>query len=149
MWAEALGQVADPAAAGSLAQRAPILVRLADLQIGIGDYERAYQTTLQLAEAPVTPALAQLKFRAALLAQRFDEASTLSGAARVWVDMFQQLAENQPQVAEPLATEIERRFTLSDEDRKDFEAARRRLPQNAQEARRAVTSGSPANEPPG
>ncbi len=81
--AEALSQVADPANGGLLAQRAPILVRLAVLQIGFGDYERAYQTTLQLADAPVTPALAQLKFRAALLAQRFDEASTLSGAARV------------------------------------------------------------------
>ncbi|MCZ6544642.1 MAG: hypothetical protein O6913_02920 [Chloroflexi bacterium] len=147
--AEALGQVADPAAAGSLAQRAPILVRLADLQIGLRDYERAYQTTLYLADSPVTPALAQLKFRAALLAQRFDEASTLSGASRVWLDMFQQLAENQPQVAEALATEIDRRFKLSDEDRAAFEAARRRLPQHAQEARPAVTSGSPANEPPG
>ena len=147
--AEALSQVADPADGGLLAQRAPILVRLADLQIGIGDYERAYQTTLQLADSPVTPALAQLKFRAALLAQRFDEASTLSAAVRVWLEMFQQLVVDQPQMAEALATEIDRRFTLSDEDRKDFEAARRRLPQNAQEARRAVTSGSPANEPPG
>ena len=147
--AEALGQVADPASGDSLAHRAPILVRLADLQLGTGDYEGAYQTTLKLADSPVTAALAQLKFRAALLAQRFDEASTLSAAPRVWVNMFQQLAADQPRVAEALAAEIERRFTLSDEDRTIFEAARRRLTQHAQEARRAVTRGSPANEPPG
>lgn len=147
--AEALGQVADPASGDSLAHRAPILVRLADLQLGTGDYEGAYQTTLKLADSPVTAALAQLKFRAALLAQRFDEASTLSAAPRVWVNMFQQLAADQPRVAEALATEIERRFTLSDEDRTFFEAVRRRLSLRAQEARRAVTRGSPANEPPG
>lgn len=147
--AEALGQVADPASGDSLAHRAPILVRLADLQLGTGDYEGAYQTTLKLADSPVTAALAQLKFRAALLAQRFDEASTLSAAPRVWVNMFQQLAADQPRVAEALAAEIERRFTLSDEDRTFFEAARRRLTLHAKEARRAVTRGSPANEPPG
>lgn len=147
--AEALGQVADPASGDSLAHRAPILVRLADLQLGTGDYEGAYQTTLKLADSPVTAALAQLKFRAALLAQRFDEASTLSAAPRVWVNMFQQLAADQPRVAEALATEIERRFTLSDADRTFFEAVRRRLSLRAQEARRAVTRGSPANEPPG
>lgn len=147
--AEALGQVADPASGDSLAHRAPILVRLADLQLGTGDYEGAYQTTLKLADSPVTAALAQLKFRAALLAQRFDEASTLSAAPRVWVNMFQQLAADQPRVAEALATEIERRFTLSDADRTAFEAVRRRLSLRAQEARRAVTRGSPANEPPG
>lgn len=147
--AEALGQVADPASGDSLAHRAPILVRLADLQLGTGDYEGAYQTTLKLADSPVTAALAQLKFRAALLAQRFDEASTLSAAPRVWVNMFQQLAADQPRVAEALAAEIERRFTLSDADRTAFEAVRRRLSLRAQEARRAVTRGSPANEPPG
>ncbi len=147
--AEALGQVADPASGDSLAHRAPILVRLADLQLGTGDYEGAYQTTLKLADSPVTAALAQLKFRAALLAQRFDEASTLSAAPRVWVNMFQQLAADQPRVAEALAAEIERRFTLSDADRTAFEAVRRQLSIRAQEARRAVTRGSPANEPPG
>lgn len=147
--AEALGQVADPASGDSLAHRAPILVRLADLQLGTGDYEGAYQTTLKLADSPVTAALAQLKFRAALLAQRFDEASTLSAAPRVWVNMFQQLAADQPRVAEALAAEIERRFTLSDADRTAFEAVRRQLSLRAQEARRAVTRGSPANEPPG
>ena len=46
--AEVLGKVADPAAAGSLAQRVPILVRLADLQIGMADYDKAYQSTLEL-----------------------------------------------------------------------------------------------------
>jgi hypothetical protein len=123
-------------------RRGELLARLTELLIASGEYQRAFEVSQRLTGSPPTAALAQLKFRAAVLAAHYDDAVAISGTPRVWVDAFARVVEEHPQPARALGAEIDRRFHLDEQTRSIFETAKGRLTPEA------LSNGTPVREAP-
>ncbi len=142
--AEVLAPVAQlPSSALADDRRAELLMRLAELQLGLREYAQALQTTQRINGVPMSPQLAQLKFKAAVLARAYDEAASLSPAAHVWVETLDRLIEDHPASAAALAIEIDRRFDLEPQVQTLFEASVARLPTSL-----LTTAPAPPNDSP-
>ena len=124
-------------------QRSSLLARLAELRLALGEYELAFDVIQALEGAPMTPALARLRFRAAALAGHYEEAADLNKDVLAWVQLLVEAAEPNPLVAVALGREIQRRFgdQLVGEAQARFEDAIERLPPDA------LTDGTSRPEP--
>lgn len=125
-----------PADALSLEQRSTLLVRLAQLQIGLGNYQRAYEVLEWPNGTPPPPELVELRFEAAVLAGRYDEAEGLNNDVTAWIALLERLIDERPQAGAAIRDEIRRRFTskLEGETAEHFQAVDERLMQTTASA---------------
>jgi len=109
--------------------RRELLIRLATLRLALGQYQQAHDDLDTLAGADPSPELTRLKFRAAILSGRFDRAAGIQSEPAVWVELLDQLVDEQPKLARRLHQEIGTRFgeALDDEARTAWERIQRRL----------------------
>ena len=142
--AAVLAKVADiPPKTTIPQQRSSLLARLAELRLALGQYELAFDVIQALDGAPMTPALARLRFRAAALAGHYEEAADFNEDVLAWVELLVEAAEPNPLAAVALRKEIQRRFgdQLVGEAQARFENAMERLPPDT------VTDGTSRPEP--
>lgn len=132
MRATILENVAGGAAESlSIDQRSTLLIRLAELYIALGAPDRACDTLTLPNGTPMTPAFANAKFQAAVMAERYDDAADLNSDVVAWIALLNKLTDDYPGTATAVHEEIIRRFpTELEGDAADlFRAAEERLTQ--------------------
>ena len=119
-------------------QRSELLVRLARLRIELDEYQTAYEVLEWPNGAPTTPALLEIKFEAAVLSGRYEEAAEINDDVRVWLSLLDTLIGIQSPASTELRDEIRSRFLneLQFEAGEVFRAAEKRLQQTT------VTAGA-------
>lgn len=111
-------------------ERWPLFMRLSELWIATGKYQQAHDLLLRIDETVTLPNLAQLRFKAAALANQYDLAFGFAGDSAIWVKLLSETVEADPQVAARLRDEISRRFAdgLDEQTKAMFDAANAKLP---------------------
>jgi hypothetical protein len=84
--------------------------RLVHLRIDLGDYQGAWDIVARTNGEPLTPALQQLAFKAAVLSGHYDEAAAIDADSRTWVLLFDELTAQRPRAAAAVRDEIQRRY---------------------------------------
>ena len=97
------------------AQGADLSTRLAEIEVERGNGMRAYDLMSGIDVASLSEAQIGLKFSAALLAGRFDDAAAIEADPGAWVDHFSDMVDRTPDDALETAVvalrdEIVRRF---------------------------------------
>ncbi len=127
-------------------QRGTLLLRLARLHLAMGAPDRAYEVLAWPNGSPMTPAFANLKFQAAVLAGLYDKAFQLDTNVKAWIGLLNQLmTDDRPETASAVMNEITRRFSdqLQGEAGELFQAAEERLTQAIASADSPSTRSTP------
>ncbi len=144
--AEILAPVpALPATALGPEQRAQLLVRLAETYLALGEPERAFAVLAWTGNSPMPNAFAALRFEAAVLAARYDDAAIMRNDVDAWIAMLADLTDDRPQAALIVRDEIQRRFknALQGPAGAQFQAVDERLMQVTSAPVSSETSKSP------
>ena len=91
-------------------QRTELLVRLARLRIELGEYQSAYEGLVLPNGAPTSPGLIDLRFEAAILSGRYDEAAAINNDVSAWAALLHVFIDRQIPAASGVREEIQRRF---------------------------------------
>jgi len=97
------GEAADENLAG-------IAKRLAPLVLQTGDPKAVVAMIDQVPADSIDAALNATKFEAAIRGRLYDEAASVQAAPAAWIDAFERLKAQQPEVADLVRSEIVRRF---------------------------------------
>lgn len=112
-----------PPDALSLEDRIRLLERLAPMLIELGEAPQAFELLDHLGSAAGSPALDEIKFRAALYSGHYEAARHIREDGREWLEVLEQLAEKDDDLAAALRDVIARRFAARLADDPDFKAA--------------------------
>lgn len=112
-----------PPEALTLEYRIRMLDRLAPMLIELGEAPVAFDLLDSLDGTAGSPTLTELKFRAALLAGRYDAAAQIHEDGSAWIPILADLAERGGEEAARLRDEIARRFAGNLADDPAFKAA--------------------------
>ncbi|MHC4948202.1 MAG: hypothetical protein ACYTG1_08060 [Planctomycetota bacterium] len=106
-------------------RRIEAIGRLGQLLLDLDEANRAHELLAGLNGVDADSPIRRLRFRAAVLAGRFDAAAAMEPDAATWVELLAELATARPAAAPALRAEIERRFAagLSEETRAAYDAA--------------------------
>ncbi|MCH8824462.1 MAG: hypothetical protein IH984_13260 [Planctomycetes bacterium] len=110
-------------------ERWPLFMRLSELWIVTGKYQQAHDLLLRIDKTVTLPNLAQLRFKAAALANQYELAFGMAGDSATWVKLLSETVEADPQVAARLRDEISRRFAdgLDEQTKAMFDAANAKI----------------------
>lgn len=110
-------------------ERWPLFMRLSELWIATGKYQQAHDLLLRIDETIAIDNLAQLRFKAAALANQYDLAFGMAGDSATWVKLLSETVEADLQVAARLRDEISRRFAdgLDEQTKAMFDAANAKI----------------------